>query len=64
MDQKIRNRVFITVSKNVVEIYIDLVQKQGYKVIKAYSGWKLPHVSDNNFKIRSLKHMLDILTES
>jgi hypothetical protein len=72
MDQNIRNRVFIAVSKRccyLCELYINFVQKEGYNVIisgkqkKVYSGWKLPHVSDINFKIRSLEYILDHLDQ-
>src|SRR5687768_297600 len=60
----------ILVSKRccyLCELYIDFARKNGYNIIvsenhrKIYSGWKLPHVSDDNFKIESLRHILENL---
>jgi hypothetical protein len=70
IDNKIYGREFIAVSKKccyLCELYIDFAQKQGHNIIvpgnhkKIYSGWKLPHVKDNNFKINSLKYILENL---
>jgi hypothetical protein len=49
------------------ELYIDFARKHGYNIIvsgnhkKIYSGWKLPHVKDNDFKTRSLGYILENL---
>jgi len=32
-----------------------------WKVLKICSGWKLPHVKDNDFKFRSLRYILENL---
>jgi hypothetical protein len=70
IDNKINSREFIAVSKRccyLCELYIDFAWKQGYKIIvpgnhkKIYSGWKLPDVKDSNFKINSLKYILENL---
>ncbi|RIA97493.1 hypothetical protein C1645_801797 [Glomus cerebriforme] len=70
IDNKINGREFIAVSKKccyLCGLYIDFAQEQGYNIIisgnhkKIYSGWKLPHVKDNNFKIRSLRYILENL---
>jgi hypothetical protein len=83
IDNKIKNREFIAVSKRccyLCELYIDFARKHGYNIIikqqdtfleededyfdsisKIHSGWKLPHVKDNDFKIRSLRYILDDL---
>ncbi|RIA89382.1 hypothetical protein C1645_851053 [Glomus cerebriforme] len=70
IDNKIYGREFIAVSKKccyLCELYIDFAQKQGYDIIvpgnhkKIYSGWKLPHVKDDNFKISSLRYILENL---
>jgi hypothetical protein len=69
MNKKITKKVFIAVSKKccyLCELYIDLANDEGHNVIisrkhkKIYSGWKLPHVSDN-FEIMSLKRLLNRL---
>ena len=55
IDNKIKNRVFIAVSKRccyLCELYIDFARKHGNHK-KIYNGWKLPHVKDNDFKIGS-----------
>ena len=62
--------MFIAVSKRccyLCKLYIDFARKNEYDVIisrkhrKIYSGWKLPHVKDNNFNIRSLRYILENL---
>jgi hypothetical protein len=67
INNKTKNRVFIAVSKRccyLCELYIDFARKNGYNVIvsgnhkKIYSGWKLPHVKDDNFKIDSLRYII------
>ncbi|CAG8446088.1 4932_t:CDS:2 [Diversispora eburnea] len=59
-----------TVSKRfcyLCELYIDFARKQGYNIIlsgthkKIYHGWKLPHVADSSFKIKSLEYLLENL---
>ena len=70
IDNKINGREFIAVSKKccyLCELYIDFARKQGYNIIifgkhkKIYSGWKLPVVKDDNFKIGSLRYILENL---
>jgi hypothetical protein len=64
------NREFMALSKRccyLCELYIDFAWKQGYRIIvpgnhkKIYGGWKLPHVEDSNFKINSLRYILENL---
>src|SRR5687768_870184 len=58
-----KKRLFIALSKScyLCELYTDFAHDEGYKIIisrcnnKIYSGWKLPDVKDNDFKINSLK---------
>ncbi|RGB34675.1 hypothetical protein C1646_760262 [Rhizophagus diaphanus] len=70
IDNKIKSRVFIAVSKRccyLCELYIDFAIKQGYDIIvsgkhgKIYSKWILPPVKDNDFKARSLTYILENL---
>ncbi|RIA97639.1 hypothetical protein C1645_732341 [Glomus cerebriforme] len=72
IDNKIKKREFIAVSKKccyLCELYIDFARKCRYNIIisgnhkKIYSGWKLPHVTDNNFKIKSLIYILENLNQ-
>ncbi|RIA99234.1 hypothetical protein C1645_811711 [Glomus cerebriforme] len=73
IDNNIKNsREFIAMSKRccyLCELYIDFARKHGYDIIvfgkhkKIYSGWKLPIVKDNNFKIRSLRYILENLDQ-
>jgi len=70
IDNKINGREFIAVSKKccyLCELYIEFAREQGFDIIvpgnhkKIYSGWKLPHVKDDNFKIDSLRYILESL---
>jgi hypothetical protein len=70
IDNKINGREFIAVSKKccyLCELYIEFAREQGFDIIvsgnhkKIYSGWKLPHVKDDNFKINSLRYILENL---
>jgi hypothetical protein len=72
LNKKITKKVFIAVSKKccyLYELYIDMAKVNRYNVIisgkhkKIYSRWKLPHVSDDNFKIMSLKYILNHLNQ-
>ncbi len=70
INNEIYGRKFIAVSKKccyLCELYIDFARKQGYDITvpgyhnKIYSGWKLPLVKDDNFKISSLRYILENL---
>ncbi|RIA84644.1 hypothetical protein C1645_858837 [Glomus cerebriforme] len=70
IDNKINGREFIAVSKKccyLCELYIEFAREQGFDIIisenykKIYSGWKLPHVKNDNFKIDSLRYILESL---
>jgi len=73
IDNKIKNsREFIAVSKRccyLCELYIDFARKHGYNIIvsgkrrKIYSGWKLPAIKDDKFKIESLRYILENLDQ-
>jgi hypothetical protein len=72
INNKIKSREFIAVSKRccyLCELYIDFAWEQGYRIFvpgnhkKIYSGWKLPHVEDSNFKINSLRYILENLDQ-
>jgi hypothetical protein len=66
------NREYIAVSKRccyLCELYINFARKNGYNIIisgyhkKIYSGWKLPLVNDDDFKIKSLIYILKDLNK-
>ncbi|RIA95104.1 hypothetical protein C1645_803154 [Glomus cerebriforme] len=72
IDQGDKSRVYIAVSKRycyLCELYIDFARKRGYNIIisgkhkKIYRGWKLPFVADANFRIQSLKYILENLDQ-
>ncbi|GBB91340.1 hypothetical protein RclHR1_18580002 [Rhizophagus clarus] len=67
INNKIKSKEFIAVSKRccyLCELYLNFARSKGYNIVvsgnqrKIYSGWKLPNVKDNNFKIKSLIHIL------
>lgn len=69
-NNKNKKRVFIAVSNRccyLCDLYIDFARGEKYNIIisknnnKIYSGWKLPQVKDNDFKINSLKYILGYL---
>jgi hypothetical protein len=70
IDQEDKSKAFIAVSKRccyLCELYIDFARKRGYNIIisgkhgKIYHGWKLPQVASINFRIGSLKYILENL---
>ena len=70
IDKGDKSMAFIAVSKRccyLCEQYIDFARKRGYNIIisgkhgKIYPGWKLPQVASIDFRIGSLKYMLENL---
>ncbi|PKC05210.1 hypothetical protein RhiirA5_486094 [Rhizophagus irregularis] len=72
IDNKIKSRVFIAVSKKccyLCELYINFAIKQGYNIVisgkhqKLYDRWILPHVKNSDFKDKSLIYILENLNQ-
>ncbi|PKC76254.1 hypothetical protein RhiirA1_513264 [Rhizophagus irregularis] len=70
IDQEDKSKTFIAVSKRccyLCELYIDFARKRGYNIIisgtcgKIYREWQLPQVASIDFRIESLKYILENL---